>query len=138
MFITFEGIDGSGKTSQSVELQAWLKTQDINCVLTKEPGAEVSPECLKIRRLILDPANDITSRTEFYLYLADRAQHVERVISPASKDGRWVVCDRYVDSTRIYQGVGRALGLDTVDPMIFYASHGVMPDITFIMDMPNR
>ena len=136
MFLTFEGIDGSSKTTQAKLLSSWLKDRGVEHILTKEPGTVISKECQQIRKLILDPDNNIAARTEFFLYLADRAQHVEKVIRPALGQKLWVISDRYVDSTRVYQGVGRNLGLDKVNPMIDYASHGFMPDITFVMDVP--
>lgn len=136
MFITFEGIEGSSKTTQAGLLSDWLKEQNISHLLTKEPGTIISKECQQIRKLILDPDNDVASRTEFFLYLADRAQHVERVITPAMDNNQWVISDRYLDSTRVYQGVGRGLGIEAITPMIEYASHGLMPDLTFIMDLP--
>ncbi len=86
--------------------------------------------------MILDPANDITPRAEFFLYLADRAQHVENIIKPALEKNQWVISDRYLDSTKVYQGVGRGLDVNKINPMIEYASYGVMPDLTFIMDVP--
>lgn len=136
MFITFEGIEGSSKTTQAGLLSDWLKTQRLSHLLTKEPGTIISKECQQIRELILNPTNDITSRAEFFLYLADRAQHVEKVINPALEANQWVISDRYLDSTRVYQGVGRGLGIERITPMIEYASHGLMPDLTFIMDLP--
>jgi len=135
MFITLEGADGGGKTTQAKLLSDWLHQQRLSHILTKEPGTKVSKECLQIRKVILDPNNDIAPRTEFFLYLADRAQHVEKVIKPALQKGQWVISDRYLDSTRVYQGVGRGLGTETIDPMIQYASHGIMPDLTIIMDV---
>ena len=136
MFLTFEGIEGSSKTTQAGLLSQWLKGKGVPHLLTKEPGTVISKECQQIRELILNPDNHIAARTEFFLYLADRAQHVEKIIRPALGQKLWVISDRYVDSTRVYQGIGRELGLDIVNPMIEYASHGFMPDITFIMDVP--
>lgn len=136
MFITFEGIEGSSKTTQAGLLSSWLKGKGVNHVLTKEPGTVISKECQQIRELILNPKNNIAPRTEFFLYLADRAQHVEKCIMPALKQNVWVVSDRYVDSTKVYQGIGRDLGIEKITPMIEYASHGLMPDMTFIMDLP--
>lgn len=136
MFITFEGIEGSSKTTQAELLSNWLNNQRLSHLLTKEPGTIISKECQQIRKLILDPKNDITPRAELFLYLADRAQHVEKIISPALKANQWVISDRYLDSTKIYQGIGRGLGVENITPMIDYASYGVMPDLTFIMDLP--
>ena len=108
-----------------------------HCFLSKA-GTIISKECQQIRKLILDPKNDITPVAEFFLYLADRAQHVEKIIIPALDKKQWVISDRYLDSTRIYQGAGRGLSRETIDPMIDYASQGVMPDLTFIMDIPSE
>lgn len=134
MFITIEGIDGSGKTTQAVMLSRWLEEKGISCLLTKEPGSVILKECKKIRELILDPSFDLGYRAELFLYLADRAQHVEKCILPAKNDGRWIISDRYLDSTIVYQIIGRDLEASAIMPMIDYASHNVLPDLTFIMD----
>lgn len=136
MFITIDGVEGGGKSTQALLLSQWLDKKNINHLLTKEPGTIISKECTQIRELILNPSNNITPRTEFFLYLADRSQHVEKCVLPALSEGKWVVSDRYFDSTLVYQGVGRGLGIETVTPMIKYASHGLMPDLTFILDLP--
>jgi len=136
MFITFEGIEGSSKTTQASLLDEWLSSKGVDHLLTKEPGTVLSKECQQIRHLILSPDYDIGPRTELFLYLADRAQHVDKYIKPALKDGKWVISDRYADSTKVYQGIGRGLGVDTVTSLIDYASGKLMPDITFIMDLP--
>lgn len=136
MFITFEGCEGTGKTTQASLLAEWLQEKQIPVLLTKEPGTIVSKECRQIRQLLLSPDNDMAHRAEFLLYLADRAQHVEKVIHPALQQDRWVVSDRYSDSTYVYQGYGRGLLLSDIKPMISWASRGLMPDITFIMDLP--
>jgi dTMP kinase len=136
MFITIEGVDGSGKTTQAALLSKWLNDLNIINILTKEPGTPRVESCKKIRELILNPATEISHRAEFFLYLADRSEHVEKCIEPALRKGEWVISDRYFDSTRIYQGVGRGLGIETISPMISYATRDIMPDITFIMDVP--
>lgn len=136
MFITFEGVEGSSKTTQATKLAALLAKQNKAHILTKEPGTPMVDACKKIRELILNPANDISKRTEFFLYLADRAEHVEKCIEPALRNGKWVISDRYFDSTRVYQGIGRGLGLEEISPMVEYATRGIMPDLTFIMDVP--
>ena len=134
MFITIEGIDGSGKTTQAVMLSKWLEEKGINCLLTKEPGSVILKECKKIRELILDPSFDLGHRAELFLYLADRAQHVEKRILPAKNEGKWIISDRYLDSTIVYQIIGRDLEASAIMPMIDYASFNVLPDLTFIMD----
>jgi len=136
MFVTFEGGEGSSKTTQAELLSSWLEEQHIPHILTKEPGTPMVESCKKIRDLILNPSNDISKRTEFFLYLADRAEHVEKCIEPALRVGKWVISDRYFDSTLIYQGIGRGLGINVVSPIVEYATRGLMPDITFIMDVP--
>jgi len=136
MFITFEGGEGSGKTSQAAMLSKWLESQSISYILTKEPGTAMVDTCKKIRELILNPSSNMSDRTEFFLYLADRAEHVEKCIEPALRSGKWVISDRYFDSTRVYQGIGRGLGMETISPMISYATRDIMPNITFIMDVP--
>ena len=135
MFVTFEGIDGSSKTTQAALLSKWLETKGVPHVLTKEPGAPSVKECQKIREIILNPNNSMSAKTEFLLYLADRSEHVEKCIRPAIENKKWVISDRYVDSTKVYQGIGRGLGIDKIADMISFASCDIMPDITFIMDI---
>lgn len=140
MFITFEGIEGSSKTTQAGLLSKWLAEQHIEHLLTKEPGSVISKECQEIRRLLLSPEFDISPKAELFLYLADRSQHVQNHIRPALKNEQWVVSDRYWLSTYVYQGYGRKL-LEQEDPalftsMIMYAADGVLPDLTFVMDLP--
>lgn len=136
MFVSIEGCEGTGKTTQACLLEKWLKEQDIPVLLTKEPGTIASKECRQIRELLLSPDNDMAHRAEFLLYLADRAQHVDKIIYPAIQQGTWVISDRYLDSTYVYQGYGRGLLLSDIKPMITWASRGLLPDVTFIMDMP--
>ncbi|KKK74035.1 hypothetical protein LCGC14_2887780, partial [marine sediment metagenome] len=131
MFITFEGIEGSSKTTQAILLSQWLNELKIGHLLTKEPGASISKECRQIRKLLLDPESDIVSKAEFFLYLADRAQHVEKIIRPALDEGKLVISDRYSDSTYVYQGWGRRLDSEKIGPMIDFAANYVEPDITF-------
>ncbi len=142
MFITFEGIEGSSKTTQAALLSQWLDELEIDHVLTKEPGTAISKECKQIRKILLDPESDIVSKAEFFLYLADRAQHVEKIIRPALDDYKWVISDRYSDSTYVYQGVGRGLAEHSImvkekmESMIDFAASYLVPDMTFIMDLP--
>ena len=136
MFVTFEGVEGSSKSTQASLISKWFNTLDVDHILTKEPGTPMVGTCKKIRELILNPQNDISRRTEFFLYLADRAEHVEKCIEPALRNGKWVISDRYFDSTRVYQGIGRGLGIEAISPMVEYATRNIMPDITFIMDVP--
>jgi dTMP kinase len=135
MFVTFEGIDGCGKTTQATLLLNWLKENEIDCLLTKEPGSIFSKECQQIRKLLLDPENKIEPKAELLLYLADRVQHVEQCIKPALKIGKWVVSDRFSMSTKVYQGCGRGL-TEKLDELLEYAVGGIKPDLTLILDLP--
>jgi len=139
MFISFEGIEGSSKSTQAGLLSEWLKDQGIDHLLTKEPGSVISKECQQIRHLLLSPDNDLGSRTELLLYLADRAQHVDKCIKPALDAGQWIISDRYSFSTYVYQGVGRGLLTQMPDlftDMLQYAQYNLMPDLIFVMDLP--
>ncbi len=130
-FISFEGIDGSGKSTQIDRLSSFLTGNGYEVVLTREPGGTEIGE--KIRNIILDKSNaDMSYMTEALLYAASRAQHVSEVIAPAVEAGKIVICDRFVDSSIAYQGAGRQLG-DSVDIINRYAVNGCMPDITFLM-----
>lgn len=138
MFITFEGIEGSSKTTQAGLLSEWLEDSGVEHLLTKEPGTVLSKECQQIRQLLLSPDNDLSPRAELLLYLADRAQHVDKCIKPALDSGKWVVSDRYSWSTFVYQGFGRDL-LDTETcfrDILSFAAGRLWPDLTFIMDLP--
>lgn len=136
LFVTFEGGEGSGKTTQVELLSKWMSKLNIPHILTKEPGSPHLGECAKIRQLLLDPSNDLTPSAELMLFLSDRAQHVEKLIRPSLAKGIHVVCDRYIDSTRVYQGVSRGLGRTRLDPMLEFVTGGLMPDMTFVFDMP--
>lgn len=130
-FISFEGIDGSGKSTQINRLADFLSGQGYEVVLTREPGGTEIGE--KIRSIILDPQNTaMADMTEAFLYAASRAQHVREVIMPAVESGRIVICDRFIDSSIAYQGYGRGLG-DCIEEINRYAVHGCMPDMTFLM-----
>jgi dTMP kinase len=134
MFITFEGGEGTGKTTQVRMLSRWMEERNIPHLVTKEPGSEL-PECKKIREILLNPSSDVADAAELLLFLADRAQHVERMLRPALEAGKHVLCDRYTDSTRVYQGI-RKLGRTKLDPLLEFATRGLMPDMTFIIDVP--
>lgn len=135
-FISFEGVDGSGKSTQIIKLKKYLELKGYEVVLTREPGGTDIGE--KIRQIILDPDNkNMTDLTEAMLYAASRAQHIEEIIKPALDSGKVVICDRFVDSSIAYQGYGRGLG-DCVSIINQYAVCGYMPDITFLMKVkPN-
>jgi len=135
MFITIEGIEGSGKTTQIKKIQAYLEQKGCPCVVTREPGGTEIGR--RIREILLDPANVILSpATELLLYAADRAQHLKEVIRPALEAGKTVVCDRFIDSTIVYQGVARKLDESAVDAVNRVATGGLLPDITFLLDLP--
>lgn len=130
MFITFEGLDGSGKSTQAELLRSRLADDGVQVISTREPGGTELGE--KIRDLVLH-GGDVTPWAEALLYAAARAQHVEVVIRPALERGASVICDRYVDSSVAYQGVGRELGLDRVLDLNLAAVGGLLPDRTFLL-----
>lgn len=135
LFITFEGGEGGGKSTQANLLYEWMKNRDIPCVLTKEPGTAFVEECVRIRELLLNPKYNLTSSAELLLFLADRAQHVEKFIIPTLKEGKHVICDRYSDSTRVYQSA-RGLSKRIIDQLLDFATGGLKPDVTFLLDVP--
>ena len=130
MFVSFEGLDGSGKSTQSELLRARLEADGKSVLTTREPGGTELGE--QIRNLVLH-GDHVEPWAEALLYAAARAQHVEQVIRPALERGEWVVCDRYVDSSVAYQGVGRGLGLDRVLELNLAAVGGLVPDRTFLL-----
>jgi len=134
LFITFEGTDGSGKTTQITLIKEFLSNKGYEVVLSREPGGTRVSEL--IRDLILDPANvEIYPLTEMILYAASRAQHVAQVIKPAIDMGKIVICDRFVDSSYAYQGCGRGVDLKIVTDVNRVAIDGMIPDITFFLDI---
>lgn len=131
IFITLEGPDGSGKSTQIQYLKEYFEEKGMPCVFTREPGGTAIGE--KLRDIILDRENsEMSSMTEALLYAASRSQHVAEVIKPALAEGKAVVCDRFIDSSIAYQGYGRGLG-DTVRIINELAVDGCMPDVTFLM-----
>jgi dTMP kinase len=130
MFVTFEGLDGSGKTTQSERLAARLQAEGVEVFATREPGGTELGE--KVRDLVLHGGH-VSPWAEALLYAAARAQHVEEVIRPALGQGASVVCDRYLDSSVAYQGVARQLGLDRVLELNLTAVGGLLPDRTFLL-----
>jgi dTMP kinase len=134
-FITFEGIEGSGKTTQLLRLLEYLQGLDYQVVATREPGG--CPISDSIRTLLLDPANDeMASRTELLLYSAARAQHVVEFIKPALAAGKIVLCDRFSDATTVYQGEGRGLDRKKLEEINEFAAEGLTPDLTLLLDYP--
>ncbi len=135
LFVTFEGTEGSGKSTQIRALAEFLREQGYSVVLTREPGG--TPIGDQVRRILLDHANDeMHPRTEVLLFLASRAQHVEELIRPALKAGKVVLCDRYADSTLAYQGYARGEDVSELRRLIDYATGGLWPDLTFWLDLP--
>ncbi len=134
VFISLEGIEGCGKSTQSKMLYEYL-SQLGNCViLTREPGGTSIAE--KIRDLLLDPKNDsMTDTAELFLYLASRAQHVEQVIVPALNEGKIVICERFNDATYAYQGFARGLDLNLLVDLTKIATSGLEPDLTLLLDL---
>ena len=134
MFISLEGIEGCGKSTQARILYEYL-SQLGNCViLTREPGGTSIAE--KIRDLLLDPKNDNMARTtELFLYLASRAQHVEQVIMPALMEGKIVICERFNDATYAYQGFARGFDLNSLTDLTQIATNGLEPDLTIVLDL---
>lgn len=134
MFITFEGIDGSGKSTQITFLKEWLKEKKHNVLVLREPGGNIVSE--QIRTLLLDSKEEIDPRSELLLFTAARAQLVSKVIRPALIQGSIVICDRYIDSSVAYQGYGRGLPIGDIQVINDFATNGLVPDITFIFDIP--
>ena len=137
MFITFEGIEGCGKSTQAKRLCDFLNANGHEAVLTREPGWGVLGEL--IRTIILDERKvKLDPVSELCLFCADRAQHVRDFILPSLKEGKIVVCDRYFDSTVVYQGYGRKLDMGFVNKTAKASTLGVIPDITFLLNLPVR
>lgn len=136
-FITFEGPEGSGKSTQINKLSSFLKKKGLKLIKTREPGGSRISE--KIRRILLDRKNKkLCAGSELLLYLASRAQHIEDVIKPALKNKTIVLCDRFSDSTLAYQGYGRGIPLKTIRTMNNFATGGLKPDLTFVFDIPVK
>ncbi len=135
MFISFEGTDGSGKTTQAKMLSAHLLKNGMDVLLTHEPGGTRVGQ--RIRDILLDPAlREMTPMAETILFAADRAQHVAEVIRPAINAGKVVICDRFIDSSLAYQGVARGLGLEGVRNLNEWATADLYPSITFLLRLP--
>ncbi|HEY8419675.1 MAG TPA: dTMP kinase [Clostridia bacterium] len=134
-FITFEGCDGSGKTTQKKLLIEYLKSKNIEVVDTREPGG--TPEAEKIRELILNPnLKKMSGITELLLYTAARVEHVNGLILPSLQSGKYVICDRFIDSTLAYQGYARGLGTDIVKKIFELTTPNCWPDATIFLDVP--
>jgi len=136
MFLTFEGPEGSGKTTQQQRLAAFLRQRGRTVVVTKEPGG--TPLGDRIRALLLDSANVIDPIAEVFLFAASRRQHTTEVIEPALARGELVLCDRYADSTLAYQGFGRLIDLDRLRALNDWATDSLEPHATLLFDLPEE
>jgi len=133
LFITLEGGDGAGKTTQAQLLTDWLEAEGRTVVRSREPGGtEVGVE---IREIVLHHRGEVAPRAEALLYAADRAQHVATKLRPALARGEVIVQDRYIDSSVAYQGAGRVLGADEVRDLSLWAAEGLLPDLTILLDL---
>ena len=134
MFITLEGIEGSGKTTQIERLFELFKNHGMECVTTRQPGGTVIGE--NIRSILLNPENhSLEPMTELLLYLADRAQHITEIIRPALAAGKTVICDRYFDATVVYQGFARGLSVELLLKLHRILFDNLKPDITLLLDL---
>jgi len=137
MFITLEGIEGSGKTTQIRRLAEFLEDKGVDCVTTRQPGGTQIGE--NIRSILLDPANSaLEPLAELLLYMADRAQHINELIRPALKNGKTVVCDRYFDATLVYQGFARGLSIELIGQLHQLLFDDLKPDVTLLLDLPPQ
>ncbi|WP_426120607.1 dTMP kinase [Kocuria sp. LHG3120] len=135
LFVVFEGGDGAGKSTQVGLLVDALRAEGHDTLRTREPGG--TPLGERVRELVLDPAHGpVDARAEALLFAAARAAHVAQLIRPALAAGRTVVCDRFADSSAAYQGAGRGLGLDRVAELNAWATAGLVPDLTVLLDVP--
>lgn len=136
LWVTLEGGDGAGKTTQAAALEAWLRQAGRAVVRTREPGG--SEVGVLIRDIVLHHRGDIAPRAEALLYAADRAHHVETVVRPALARGEVVIQDRYLDSSVAYQGAGRVLDAHEVRELSLWAAEGALPDLTVLLDLDPR
>ncbi|UCH20232.1 MAG: dTMP kinase [Deltaproteobacteria bacterium] len=135
MFITFEGIEGSGKTTQIKHIHRYYQRQGQSCVVTREPGGTEIGE--KIRSILLDPqSNTLCPMSELLLYLADRAQHIKELVMPALAAGKTVLCDRFFDATVVYQGYARGVDTRLIHRLHELILEGFKPDATILLDLP--
>ena len=135
IFITFEGIEGAGKSTQAKKLYEYLISKGKNAVLTREPGGTKTGK--KIREILLSHSDEIfPPKAELFLYEADRNFHIHNVIKPNIEKGNYVICDRFIDSTLAYQGYARGLDIELIKGLNEIAIEGLKPDITFLIDIP--
>lgn len=133
LFITFEGCDGCGKTTQLELLAKYLQDKGYDVIVTREPGARGLGETL--REILLNYDGEVSSNCESFLFLADRAQHIDTIVKPAIDAGKIVLCDRHIDSTAAYQGYGRGLDLEQINYLNNIATSGLKPDLTLLFDV---
>ena len=133
LFITFEGGDGCGKTTQIELLDKYLKNKGFDTLLTREPGAKGLG--VKLREILLNYDGEVSPQCESFLFLADRAQHIDCIIKPALKEGKIILCDRHTDSTVAYQGYGRGLDIEEIKTLNNIATGGLKPDLTIVLDV---
>lgn len=132
-FITFEGADGCGKTTQLELLKDYLKNKRYDVVVTREPGAKGLGE--KFREILLNYDGVVSDRCESFLFLADRAQNIDTIVKPAVSSGKIVLCDRHIDSSTAYQGYGRGLDIQQIKNLNSIATGGMLPDLTIVFDI---
>lgn len=133
LFITFEGADGCGKTTQLNLLRDYLINKGYDVLVTREPGAKGLGE--KVREILLNYDGEVSDRCESFLFLADRAQHIDIIVNPAINAGKIILCDRHTDSTIAYQGYGRGLDIEQIKMLNNLATQGRVPDLTFVFDV---
>lgn len=132
-FISFEGSEGCGKSTHIKMLAEYFANKGFECLLTREPGGTQVSE--KIRDILLDKGNCISQKAEILLFEAARAQHVDELISPALKEGKIVICDRFADSTSAYQGAARKIDANSVEWLNKFATSALAPDLTLVLDI---
>ena len=133
LYITFEGPDGCGKTTQMNLLAQYFEKKGKKVVLTREPGGKGLGE--KVRKILLNYDGEVSDRCESFLFLADRAQNIDIIVKPAVKQGEIVLCDRHIDSTVAYQGYGRGLDINEINMLNNLATGGKKPDLTLVFDV---
>lgn len=136
LFITLEGADGCGKTTQLNLLKEYLTSRGYEIVVTREPGGKGLGE--KLREILLNYDGEVSDRCEAFLYLADRAQNIDTIIRPAINSGKIVLCDRHTDSSVAYQGYGREQNIDNINMLNELAVNGVHPDLTIVFDIDTE